>query len=116
MAIEQEGKVFCKAVHHENGRVITRRIHEMVVQSVDGHTYRITGRGLPDSIALYCGESKDGKHFAEVLCDPRLPRPRWFGWIQKPTIRDVFYLWLGFSIVLVLQIAVLDAAFTLLNR
>lgn len=112
MAIEQDGRFFTKCIHHENGKATTRRIHEMVVQAVDGRTYRIRGAGLPDSISLFCGELDAGKHFAEVLCDPRIPKPRWFGFFQKPTIRDYFYLWIGASGVIVVLLALtMSAAF-----
>lgn len=110
MAIEQDGRHFCKVTHHENGRVITRRIHELVVQAIDGKTYRVRDKGLPDSISLYCGELEDGKHFADVLCDPRLPRPRLFDFLQKPKSRDLFYMWFGAFVVTTLLFVILGIA------
>ena len=110
MAIEKPEGCFCKVIHHENGRVVTRRIHEMVVQAVDGRTYRISGKGLPDCIDLYTGKLEDGKHFADVLLDPRLPRPRFFAFIQKPKIRDVFYMWLGASLVTLIALILVTFA------
>lgn len=109
MAIEREGQEFCMFVFHENGRVMHRRVHEMVAQATDGRTIRLKGKVLPDSIILLSGKSEDGKHLAEVLCDPRFPRPRLFDLIFKPKMRDFFYMWLGACIVicLILSIAML---------
>jgi hypothetical protein len=107
MAIEQDKQVFCKVVHHENGRVMTRRVHEIVAQAADGRTFRFKGEELPDSISLFTGQLEEGKHFADVFLGSRLPRPRFFGFIQKPKIRDLFYLWLGAFSVTSLMLIVL---------
>lgn len=112
MAIEKPEGHHCKVTFHENGRVWSRRIHWMAVQAIDGGTYRIEGKGLPDSIDLYTGKSDDGKHFADVLLDPRLPRSRFFDFIQKPKIRDVFYMWLGATLVTMVSLAFLTFAAT----
>jgi len=84
MAIESDGSLFCKFTMIENGRQTTRRVHEMVVQAIDGRTYRLSGKQLPDSVVLLTGASTGGKHFAEVLCDPRIPSPRIFAFLRWP--------------------------------
>src|SRR5262245_40725759 len=56
MAIEKPEGHHCKVTFHEDGRVWSRRIHELAVQAVDGGTYRVSGKGLPTSIDLYTGK------------------------------------------------------------
>ncbi len=107
MAIEEDGRFFCKYIFHENGRAMTRRVHEIVAQAADGRTFRIKGEELPDSISLYAGQFVEGKSYAEVVLGPRLPRVPFFGFIRKPKIRDLFYLWLGAFSVTSLMLIVL---------
>jgi len=96
MALEAGGRGFCKVIHSENGRTLTRRIHTMTIQAADGRLHHLEGRDLPDSISLYSGVSYRGAHLAEVLLNPKdakaspiLPTT---GWISK---RDAFFLVLG---------------------
>jgi hypothetical protein len=93
MALEAESRGFCKVIHSENGRILTRRIHTMKVQAADGRLHHLEGRDLPNSISLYSGVSYRGAHLAEVLLNPKdakaspiLPTT---GWISK---RDAFFL------------------------
>ena len=107
MAIEQDGRRFCKFIFHESGRAMTRRVHEIVAQAADGRTFRFKGEELPDSISLFTGQVEEGKHYADVFLGSRLPRARFFGSIQKPKIRDLFYMWLGAFSVTSLMLIVL---------
>ena len=98
MALDAKGRRFCKVVHTENGRTLTRRIHTMMVQATDGRVHYLEGGDLPDSISLYSGVSHSGAHLAEVLLSPKnakavplLPAPS--GWLSK---RDAFFVVLGF--------------------
>ena len=97
MALEAGGRRFCKVVHIENGRTVTRRIHAMMVQAADGRVHHLEGRALADSMTLISGVPYRGAHLAEVLLSPKdakaslsLPTT---GWIS---IRDAFFLVLGF--------------------
>jgi len=115
MAIEAGGRGFCKVVHTENGRTLTRRIHTMTVQAADGRLHRLEGRDLPDSISLYSGVAYRGAHLAEVLLNPEdakaspiLPTT---GWISK---RDAFYLVLGFFFFSVVQFLAEETALSLM--
>lgn len=96
MALEASGRRFCKAVHIESGRTVTRRIHTMMVQAADGRLHKVDGKNLPDSISLYSGVPYEGGHLAEVLLNPKKVKASLVlstsGWISK---RDVFYLVLG---------------------
>jgi len=107
MAIEEDDQIFCKFIFHENGRAMTRRVFEIACQAVDGSTYRIKGKELPDSIDLHAGKFVEGKPYADVVLGPRLPRLPFFGFIQKPKMRDLFYLWLGAFCVTSLTLIVL---------
>ena len=96
MAMEAAGRRFCKVVHSENGRTVTRRIHTMTIQAADGRLHHLEGRDLPDSITLHSGVAYRGAHLAEVLLNPEnakaspvLPTT---GWISK---WDAFLLVLG---------------------
>ncbi len=109
MALTANGKRFCKVVHTENGRTMTRRIHTMMVQAADGRLHHLNGADLPDSISLYTGDSYCGAHAAEVLLSPRnvISFPLV---LPKPTIRlgkrDAFFLLFGmFSFWLVASLA-----------
>ena len=113
MSIESDGSLFCKFTMIENGRQTTRRVHEMVVQAIDGRTYRLSGRQLPDSVVLLTGASTGGKHFAEVLCDPRIPSPRIFAFLRWPKKRDALHMIVGAVFLLwsLLTIALFAQAF-----
>ncbi len=98
MALEANGKWFCKVVHTDNGRTWTRRIHILMVQSADGKLHYLQGKNLPDSISLYSGVPYSGAHLAEVLLSPKDAKaipllPAASGWISK---RDAFFVALGF--------------------
>ena len=72
MALEANGKRFCKVVHTENGRTWTRRIHTMMVQTDQWQAAPFAMvEKLPDSISLYSGVPYSGAHLAEVLLNPK---------------------------------------------
>ena len=118
MALEAKGRRFCKVIHSENGRTLTRRIHTMTVQAADGRLHHLEGRDLPDSISLHSGVPYRGAHLAEVLLNPKdakalpvlsiLPTK---GWI---TIRDAFFLVLGFFIFNVIRFLAEETAVALM--
>ncbi|MBX9681647.1 MAG: hypothetical protein K2X38_23060 [Gemmataceae bacterium] len=107
MAIEQDGRFYCKYVHHENGRAPTRRVHEIMLQTRDGATYRLRGENLPDSLDLFTGPSVEGKHQLDVMLGLKEPRLTIFGFelFKKPKKRDLFFLWLGMTISLSIVVA-----------
>jgi len=41
MALEAGGRGYCKVVHTENGRTLTRRIHSMMVQTAEGKLHHL---------------------------------------------------------------------------
>lgn len=96
MALQAEkDRWFCKVTHYENGRVITRRIHSIAIQAVDGRLYKLTGTKLPDAISLYTGDEYSGEHMAEVLMNPKPPfrfRDIPKGW---PEGRDLMHVVIG---------------------
>jgi len=108
MALDVKGRQFCKVMHTENGRSMTRRIHTMVVQAADGRVHHLSGKSLPDSISVYSGVPYSGAHVAEVLLSPKSARAvpllaEPIGWIGK---RDAFFLFLGmFSFWLIARLA-----------
>lgn len=115
MALEAKGRRFCKVVHNENGRSVTRRIHSMTVQAADGRTHQLEGRDLPDSLILHSGVLYRGAHLAEVLLSPKdakasllLPTT---GWISK---RDAFFLVLGIFIFNVITFLAEETAIALM--
>ena len=115
MALEANGKWFCKVVHTENGRTWTRRIHILMVQSSDGKLHYLQGKDLPDSISLYSGVPYSGAHLAEVLLSPKDAKttpllPAASGWIGK---RDVFYMALGFFFLRLIQYLAEEVALAL---
>jgi hypothetical protein len=94
MAIEHEdGKYHCKFEYHENGRALRRRIHEIVVVANDGRVYRFKGKVLPTTLIGTTREAEDGKHILEMLFE-RSPRG-FFGFLPKPKMRDMFFMWFG---------------------
>jgi len=108
MALDVKGQRFCKVVHTENGRTWTRRIHTMMVQTEEGRVHQLSGRNLPDSIALYSGVPYHGAHLAEVLLSPKGAKgrpllPDQGGGLNK---RDAFFIVLGmFALQLIRALA-----------
>lgn len=96
MALQADkDKWYCKVTHYENGRVVTRRIHSIAIQAVDGRLYTLTEKKLPDAIALFTGEAHSGEHMAEVLMNPKPPfrlRDIPKGW---PEGRDLMHVVIG---------------------
>jgi len=106
MALQADDKWYCKVTHYENGRVITRRIHSIAIQAVDGRLYTLTEKKLPDAIALFTGDNNRGEHMAEVLMNPkpRLDlRELASGW---PSGRDLLHLTIGSFLCFVLIVSI----------
>lgn len=97
MALEVNGKWFCKVVHIENGRTTTRRIHHIMVQSKDGRLHSLMKEKLPDTLTLHSGVPLRGAHMAEVLLSPE--KAKGIPWNSDPKAwigkRDAFYLVFG---------------------
>ncbi len=115
MALEASGRRFCKVMHIENGRSVTRRIHTMMVQAADGRLHNVEGKNLPDSISLFSGVPYSGAHLAEVLLNPKKVKASLVlstsGWISR---RDVFFLVLGFFLFHVISTLGEATAFALM--
>lgn len=105
MALEVTGQRFCKLTHTENGKVMSRRIHSMVVQATDGRIHYLTGKQLPEYISLHTGELYSGAHLAEVLMRPGIAKllslpisqQRW------PSMRDAFHIIFGMFLMLLIM-------------
>ncbi|MEM7560899.1 MAG: hypothetical protein AAF394_17385 [Planctomycetota bacterium] len=114
MALKAGGKGFCKVVHTENGRNVTRRIHTMMVQTHDGKVHHLTGKKLPDSISLYTGAPYSGAHLAEVLLSPQgakatpMKTESWF------SQRDAFFVAIGMFVFKLVASLAEEAAYALM--
>ena len=105
MSLEVTGRRFCKLTHTENGKVMSRRVHSMVVQANDGRIHYLTGKQLPEYISLHTGELYSGAHLAEVLMRPGIARllslP--LGQQRWPSMRDAFHIIFGMFLMLLLM-------------
>lgn len=71
MALQQGSECFTKWTHMENGEVLTRRLHRIVLQTPDGDIRTIAGDGLPDSIVTSAGHARHGVNLARTLRWPK---------------------------------------------
>ena len=97
MALKTADQKFCKVIHNENGKSLTRRVHTMVVQDAEGRVHWLSGDKLPESITLHTGHAYRGAHLAEVLLNPKKAKaiplsaaPTW-----SPSPQNVLYLVAG---------------------
>jgi hypothetical protein len=105
MAIEHEdGKYHCKFDYYETGWTLHRRIHELVIVANDGRIYRFKGPQLPTAIVGRPRETEDGKSILELAFER--PQRGFFGFLPKPKMRDMFFLWFGAFIVTSLLFAI----------
>ena len=98
MALYVDKQWHCKVTHYENERVVTRRVNSIVVQAVDGRSYTLTEKKLPDAIAIFTGESHSGNHLLEVLMNPRPLNTRWDFLSEWPCGRDILHVFVGVGI------------------
>jgi hypothetical protein len=67
MALHQGGECFTKWTHTENGQVIVRRLHGIVLQTRDRGPETISGDKLPESIHTWTGHPYVGVSLSQVL-------------------------------------------------
>ena len=65
----------------------------MVIVANDGRVYRFKGDQLPTSILIFSVETENGKHILELAFNR--PQRGFFGFLPKPKMRDMFFMWLG---------------------
>lgn len=99
MALSAEGRRYCKVAWVEQGRMVVRRVHFMLVQAGDGRIYQLSDDKLPDAFVLSTGKPYEDKHLAQVLLNPTrrtLECPSIFellaGW---PSGRDMLHIVIG---------------------
>lgn len=113
MALQQGTEHFTKWTHVENGKVLTRRLHRLEIQALDGRLYVIQGDRLPDYIQTSAGQGFKGEHLAQILLNPErmkappVPSQPW------PSFRDACQIGLGLLALVLLKfiIALVEAAF-----
>jgi hypothetical protein len=97
------GEWYTHLVFTENGETKNRRIHEIKVQGKDGWMYTLEGKDLPNFIQLDTGAGQKGKHFAEILLDPKNFPPPPKGKAKRwPNPRDAGHLVGGMTFALIL--------------
>jgi len=106
MGLISGGESYCNVTHIENGRVMTRRIHQIMVQAANGHLYTLTGNDMPDSISLYSSQSKQGQAAEILLKSPPPPSLSAFilSLLTWKHARDIVFMILGMVISTVLGI------------
>jgi hypothetical protein len=97
---------YCNVTHIENGRVMTRRIHQILVQAANGQLYTLTGNDMPDSISLYSSQSKQGQTAEILLNKPQPPSLSAFclSLLTWKHARDIVFMILGMLISTVLAV------------
>ncbi|MHB8953130.1 MAG: hypothetical protein ACYC4U_09185 [Pirellulaceae bacterium] len=70
MALRQGSECFAKWTHVENGQVVSRRLHRIVLQTPSGDLRAITGDRLPDSLQTWSGHAFRGVSLARTLLSP----------------------------------------------
>ena len=100
--------------HMENGKVMTRRLHEIEVQDRFGRVHRLKNEELPDTFITKVGQAYKGAHLATILLRPeKLPVPKAAppDTVSWPNQRDVVNLLLGFLGIVMLRfiIALVEA-------
>ncbi len=106
MGLMSSGESYCNVTHIENGRVMTRRIHQILVQAANGQLYTLTGNDMPDSISLYSSQSKQGQSAEILLKSPPAPSLSAFvlSLLTWNHARDIVFMILGMMISTVLGI------------
>lgn len=106
MGLMSSGESYCNLMHIENGRVMTRRIHQILVQAANGQLYTLTGNDMPDSISLCSTESKKGQSAEILLKSPPPPSLSAFclSLVTWKHARDIVFMILGMLISTVLAV------------
>ena len=71
MALRQGSETFTKWVHVENGNVVVRRLHRIVLQTHDRGPQTISGDKLPDSIQTWTSHPYVGVGASKILGSPK---------------------------------------------
>ena len=106
MGLMSGSENYCNVTHIENGRVMTRRIHQILVQAANGQLYTLTGKDMPDSISLYSSQSKQGQSAEILLKSPPPPSLSAFflSLLTWKHARDIVFMVLGMLISTVLAV------------
>ena len=92
MALNQGGECFAKWTHVEDGQVLSRRLHRIVIQTADGDLKTITGDRLPDSIQTCSGLTYVGTSLAQTLLLPKSSSPRFEKRAPRLPAKDGWWL------------------------
>jgi hypothetical protein len=92
MALRQGSESYTKWTHVENGRVVSRRLHRIVLQTPDGDLKMITGEKLPDSIQTWSGYAYQGENLTRTLLSHDSPQKRVLGQAPRPSAKDGWWL------------------------
>jgi hypothetical protein len=76
----------------ENGDVVTRRLHQIVMQTPDGDIRTITGDRLPDSILTTSGHARRGVNLARTLLLPKPSSDRPLKQVPRLPVKDGWWL------------------------
>lgn len=106
MGLISSGESYCNVTHIENGRVMTRRIHQILVQAANGQLYTLSGKDMPDSISLYSSQSKQGQSAEILLKTPPAPSlsALFLSLLTWKHARDIVFMILGMVVSTVLGI------------
>jgi hypothetical protein len=93
----------------ENGKVMTRRLHEIEVQDRFGRVHRLQHDELPQAMTTRAGQAYKGAHLATILLSPeklRVPNAAPPDTASWPNLRDAVNLLLGFLGIAMLRFIV----------
>ena len=101
MSIKQQEECYTHFTHLENGKVMNRHLHQLIVQDRRGQVHTLEGRYLPQAIVTFTGQSHKGLHIGEILLGKRQYLPAEVS--AWPTARDAVHLGIGVIVLLLLN-------------
>ena len=101
MSTKQQEECYTHFTHLENGKVMNRHLHQLIVQDRRGQVHTLEGRYLPQAIVTFTGQSHKGLHIGEILLGKRQYLPADVS--AWPTARDAVHLGIGVIVLLLLN-------------